>query len=128
MTNERLPQQEEQDEEEQRMGWIRISALVIIVGSLAFIIYDACTANHLKQACVNFLTWVQHNPTLGVVAVIIVYAVGTSKLSRCAQENVFGTDDDNSLEKSSLCPRILADGRCRFRVRCGLSALQRVCF
>ena len=56
---------------------LRIGTLSIIGGSLLFIIIDAFTGKQVEGVCIQFLDWVQRNPSSGVLAMIVVYAVAT---------------------------------------------------
>mmetsp|Transcript_9198 Transcript_9198/g.15428 ORF Transcript_9198/g.15428 Transcript_9198/m.15428 type:complete len:246 (+) Transcript_9198:3-740(+) len=59
------------------MTWFRVIVLLIICGSLIFIIIDSLTGHQVEQLCLGFLSWVQRHPSMGVLAVIVVYAVAT---------------------------------------------------
>jgi hypothetical protein len=63
--------------EERRDRMIRIVLTLFLVGILAFVIIDSFTNQYIEGILVGFINWIKENPSLGVLAVILVYIVAT---------------------------------------------------
>jgi uncharacterized membrane protein (DUF485 family) len=75
----------EEEQQERRDRRIRIVLSLVLVTFLAFVIIDSFTNKYVEGWMVTFVTWVQENPTLGVLAVIVVYILATSELLHFAR-------------------------------------------
>jgi uncharacterized integral membrane protein len=77
--------QPENLEDEMRMHYentrrtrIRFAVAGVLLVCLLLIVIDSFTAKRVESASIVFFSWVEANPTLGVVAVIAVYTLATS--------------------------------------------------
>lgn len=66
-------------QEQQRSRQLRFCLAVLLVVFLLFVVIDSLTSSRIKTFSVEFLEWVEANPWMGVLAVILVYAIATSK-------------------------------------------------
>jgi hypothetical protein len=70
----------DEEQQERRDRRIRIVLTLVLVTFFAFVIIDSFTNKYVEGWMVTFVAWVQENPSLGVLAVIIVYIFATGKL------------------------------------------------
>lgn len=66
-------------QEQQRSRQLRLCLTVLLVGFLIFVIIDSLTSSRIKTISVQFLVWIEVHPWMGVLAVIAVYTIATSK-------------------------------------------------
>lgn len=64
--------------ENRRRTRMRFAVAGALLVCLLLIIIDSFTAKRVESASFAFFSWVEANPTLGVVAVIAVFALATS--------------------------------------------------
>ena len=65
------------DNDERRDRRIRIVLTVCLVGFLAFVVIDSFTNQWIQGILIGFINWVTQNPSLGVLAVVLVYVLAT---------------------------------------------------
>lgn len=58
---------------------LRLCVILTLIVFLTFVVVDSFTSKHIETVSVHFLEWVEGNPWLGVLAVIVVYTIATSK-------------------------------------------------
>jgi hypothetical protein len=64
--------------EQPERRWLRVAVLTALAVFLGLILYDAAsTEQRVKTASADFIGWVEDNPFLGILAVILAYIVAT---------------------------------------------------
>lgn len=77
-----LPDDQQRREESK---WPKVILAVFLIGFLLFVVIDSFTARHIEAVLINFLDWVEDNPSAGVFAVILVYMIGTGEFGWMSQ-------------------------------------------
>ena len=63
------------DIDERRDRRVKIFLTVVLGGCLAFVVIDSFTNQWIEGVLVGFIDWVKDNPSVGVVAVVLVYVL-----------------------------------------------------
>lgn len=65
------------DIDERRDRRVKNCLTVFLGGCLAFVVIDSFTNQWIEGVLVGFIDWVKDNPSVGVVAVVLVYVLAT---------------------------------------------------
>ena len=68
-------------DENTRRNRIRFAVAGALLVCILLIVIDSLTARRVESASTTFLSWVEVNPTLGIVAVIAMYTLATGALT-----------------------------------------------
>lgn len=61
-----------------RSAWIRLAVAGILLVCILLVLVDSFTTKRIETIAVSFFGWVQANPFLGVLSVVLVYIIATS--------------------------------------------------
>jgi uncharacterized integral membrane protein len=66
-------------EETSRSTRIRVAIASVLLVCILLVVIDSFTAKRVESVTLAFFGWVEANPFLGVLSVVLVYIIATSK-------------------------------------------------
>jgi phosphotransferase system glucose/maltose/N-acetylglucosamine-specific IIC component len=73
-----LPMNLERDSNVSRTSTLRMVVAGILIACVIFVLVDSFTTKRIESAALAFFAWVEANPFLGVLSVVLVYIIATS--------------------------------------------------
>lgn len=73
-----LPVNLERDSNSSRTSTLRMVVAGILVACVIIVVVDSFTTKRVESAALAFFAWVEANPFLGVLSVVLVYVIATS--------------------------------------------------